>query len=140
MIKIIVFTPNNNKSNFYNSWNSIEVPFDDDNHHVLLNSKYFNVNEINALKTKENHFGILHLNIVSLNKHINCLSNLLSLMKLNFPTISLTEQRIGLQLITYPYQVMPPTLMRQKATMVEQAFLSMKSICILREVTLMLFR
>ena len=40
----IIITPNNNKSDFYNSCNSIEVPFDDDNHHILINSKYFNSN------------------------------------------------------------------------------------------------
>ena len=48
-----IITPNSNKSDFYNSCNSIEVPFDDDNHHILINSKYFNINEINTLKTKE---------------------------------------------------------------------------------------
>ena len=50
----IIITPNSNKSNFYNSSNSIKVPFDDDNHHILINSKYLNINEMNALKTKEN--------------------------------------------------------------------------------------
>ena len=77
-------------------YNSIEVPFHDDNHHILINSKCFNINEINALKTKENHFGILHLNIASLNKHVDGLSNLISLMKLNFPIIDLSEHKIGL--------------------------------------------
>ena len=43
--------------------------FDDDNHHI-------NINEINALKTEENHVGILHFNITSLNKYIDGLSNL----------------------------------------------------------------
>ena len=43
--------------------------FDDDNHHI-------NINEINALKTEENHVGILHFNIASLNKYIDGLSNL----------------------------------------------------------------
>ena len=66
----IIITPNSNKIDFYNSCNSIEVPFDDDNHHILINSKYFNINESNTLKRKENHFGILHLNIASLNKHM----------------------------------------------------------------------
>ena len=92
----IIIIPNSNKSDFYNSCNSIEVPFDDDNHHIFIDSKYFNINEINALKTKENHFGILHLNIVSLNKHIDGLSNLISLMKLNFTIIGLSEHKIGL--------------------------------------------
>ena len=31
---------------------------------------------MNALKTKENRFGILHLNITSLYKHVDGLSNL----------------------------------------------------------------
>ena len=31
---------------------------------------------MNALKTKENRFGILHLNIISLYKHVDGLSNL----------------------------------------------------------------
>ena len=78
----IIIIPNSNKSDLKRK---SEVPFDDDNHHILINSKYFNINEINTLKTKENHFGILHLNTVSLNKHIDGLSNLISLMKLSFP-------------------------------------------------------
>ena len=61
----IIFTPNSNKSDFNNSVNSIVTPFDDGNHHILINSKYFNINEINALKAKENHFGILNLSIAS---------------------------------------------------------------------------
>ena len=92
----IIIIPNSNKSDFYNSCNSIEVPVDDDNHHILINSKYFNINEIKALKTKENHFGILHLNITSLNKHIDDLSKLISLMELNFPIIGLSEHKIEL--------------------------------------------
>ena len=92
----IIITPNSNTSDFYNSCNSIEVPFDNDNYHILINSKYFNIYEINTLKTKENHFGILHLNIASLNKHVDGISNLLSLMKLNFPIIGLSEHKIGL--------------------------------------------
>ena len=56
----IVITPNSNKKYFYNSCNSIEVSFDDDNHRIIINKKYFNINEINALKTKGNHFAILH--------------------------------------------------------------------------------
>lgn len=43
--------------------------FDDDYHHVLINSKYFDTNECNTIKTKEYYSGIFHLNIVSLKKH-----------------------------------------------------------------------
>ena len=38
-----IITPNSNKSDFYNSCNSLEVPFDDDNHHILINSKCFSI-------------------------------------------------------------------------------------------------
>ena len=130
----IFITTNSNKCDFYNSCNSIKVPFDDNNHHILINSKYFNINEINALKTKENRFGILYLNIASLNKHINGLSNLLSLMKLNFPIIGLSEHKIGLNAPIN--NIFLSGLMRQKAFMVEQAFLLTRSIRILSEVTL----
>ena len=43
------------------------------------------------LKTKESYSGILHLNVSSLNKNIESVSSLLSLMKLNFPIIDLNE-------------------------------------------------
>lgn len=46
----------------------IEVPFDDDDYHVLINFKYFSINEVNGVKTKENHFGFLDLNIASLSR------------------------------------------------------------------------
>ena len=62
----IIIIPNCNKHDFHNSCNSIKVPFDNDNHHILIKSKCFNINEINTITTKENHFGILHLNIASL--------------------------------------------------------------------------
>ena len=62
----ILITTNSNKSDFYNSVHTIEVAFDDDDHHVLINSKYFSINEVNDLKTKENHFSFLDLNIASL--------------------------------------------------------------------------
>ena len=52
----IINTPTSNKSDFYNSCNSIEVPFDDDNHQILINSKYFTINEINTLKNKRKPF------------------------------------------------------------------------------------
>ena len=49
----IIITPNNNKSNLYNSCSSVDVPFHADNHRILINSKYFNIIEINALKIKK---------------------------------------------------------------------------------------
>ena len=44
------------------------MPFDDNDHHTFINSKYCDINELNALNNKANYFGILHLNIASLSK------------------------------------------------------------------------
>ena len=77
-----IITPRSTKTNFYNNCNSIEMPFDDNNHHTFINSKYYNINELNALNNKVNYFGILHLNIASLSKHIDSLSNFLSMIKI----------------------------------------------------------
>ena len=51
--------------------NSMEVLFDDDDHHNLINS--FNTNEIDVLKTKESHFCILNVNIAPL-KRVSAIS------------------------------------------------------------------
>ena len=58
----IIITPKSTKTN------SIEMPFDD--YHTFINSKYYHINELNALNNKANYFGILRLNIASLSKHI----------------------------------------------------------------------
>ena len=47
------------------------MPFDNDDELRLIDSKYYNINELNSLQTKQNYFGILYLNIASLNKHRN---------------------------------------------------------------------
>ena len=71
------------------------LPFDNENHYILIIPTDFIINKINALETKGNHFSILHLNIAPLNKHNNGLSNLLRLTKLNFPIINLSKYKIG---------------------------------------------
>ena len=70
------------------------MPFDDNDHHSFINSKYYNINELNALNNKGNYLEILHLNIASLNKHIDNLSDVLSMMKFNFPIIGLCDNKI----------------------------------------------
>ena len=94
MIKINLNSLTNILTNPNSNNNYIEVSFDYNNHYVLINSKYFRINEVNALKTKENYFGIPHLIIVSLNKLIDGLFNLLSLVKLNYPIICSSEHKI----------------------------------------------
>ena len=87
----VIITPNSTSSDFWNSYSSTEVLFDDNDHHILIILKYVNANEINSLKTKESYSGILHLNVSSLNKNIESVSSLLSLIKLDFPIIDLNE-------------------------------------------------
>ena len=70
------------------------MPFDDNDLHTFINSKYCNINELNALNNKVNYFRILHLNIASLSKHIDSLSNFLSMTKFNFPIKRLCEHKI----------------------------------------------
>ena len=65
-------------------------------HSILnwVNSKYYDINELNVLNNKENYVGILHLNIDSLKKHIDSLSNVLSMIKCNFPIIELSKHKL----------------------------------------------
>lgn len=46
---ILVFTPNSNKYDSYGSCNSTEMSFDADNHHIFINLRYYNIDELNAL-------------------------------------------------------------------------------------------
>ena len=57
----IIINLRSTKTNFYNNFDSIEIPSDDNDHHTFINSKYCNINELNALNNKTNYFGILHL-------------------------------------------------------------------------------
>ena len=50
--------------------------------------------KLNALNNKANYYEILHQNMPSLNKHIGSLSNDLNIMKINFPIIGLSEQKV----------------------------------------------
>ena len=84
-----IITPRSTKTNFYNNCNSIEMPFDDNNHHTFINSKYYDINEMNVLNNKANYFGIAFLS-----KHIDSLSNVLSMIKFNFAITGLCEHKI----------------------------------------------
>ena len=43
------------------------------------------------INNKANYFGIFHLNIASLNNHSDGLSNVLIIIKFNFPSIGLRK-------------------------------------------------
>ena len=115
----IMITPRSTKTNFYNNCNSIEIPFDGNQHHTFINSKYYDIGEQNALNNKGNYFGILHLNITSLSKHIDSISYVLSMMKINFPIIGLCEHKIRSNsfINNSSYQVILSVIMKLRAPM-----------------------
>ena len=96
------------------------MPFDDNDHQTFINSKYYDINGLNALNNKVNYFEILHLNIASLSKHFDGLSNFFSMIKFNFPITGLCEHKIRskiILLITSSYQVIPFVMIKVKAPM-----------------------
>ena len=62
-----------------------------------INSRYYDVNLFNSLKIDlPSSFGLFHVNIASLDKHIDDLNETLSLLKYNFvfEIIGITEHKI----------------------------------------------
>ena len=47
----LINTPNSNEIDFFNSCNSVEMSFDDNDHLVFNHSKYFNIMELHDLRT-----------------------------------------------------------------------------------------
>ena len=85
-----------NFNEFYNTCNSFQMPFDDDDHPIHIECKYYDTISFNKINGLNDHkFGILHLNIASLNKHFDDLCNLLATIEFSFPVIGLSEHKIG---------------------------------------------
>ena len=60
-----------------------------------MNSKYYDIKQLNKLKhDKESSFGLLHVNIASLNAHIDDLRTLLSRLKPELDIIGISEHKI----------------------------------------------
>ena len=60
-----------------------------------VNSKYYNINKFNKIRFDEkSKFGLMHVNIASLNLHIDDLRSVLSRLKLDFDVIGITEHKI----------------------------------------------
>ena len=72
---------------------------DDDNNELFtstVNSKYYNVSNFNKIKIdKKSSFGLVHINIASLNKHFDDLDELLSRLKFDFDVIGISEHKIS---------------------------------------------
>ena len=60
-----------------------------------VNSNYYDIKKFNKIKhDKESSFGLLHVNIASLNLHVDDLRTVLSRMKPNIDIIGITEHKI----------------------------------------------
>ena len=77
--------------------NTINLDNDDDNDDLLtpVNSKYYDIDQLNSLKhDMPSSFGLFHVNIASLNKHIDDLKLILTQLNYNFDIIGITEHKI----------------------------------------------
>ena len=79
-IKSQISTDDVNEDEFFNS---------------MVNSKYYNINNFNKLKPdKTSNFGLLHVNIASLDAHIDDLRSVLGRLKFSFDVIGISEHKI----------------------------------------------
>ena len=77
--------------------NTINIEDDDENDllSTSVNSKYYDTDQLNSLKHDlSSSFGLFHVNIASLNKHIDDLKLILSSLNYNFDIIGITEHKI----------------------------------------------
>ena len=62
---------------------------------TLVNSNYYDIRKFNKIKhDKESSFGMLHVNIASLNLHVDDLRTVLSRLEPNIDIIGITEHKI----------------------------------------------
>ena len=60
-----------------------------------MNYEYYDIRQLNSLKVDvPSSFGLLHVNIASLNAHIDDLKTVLARMKYNFDVIGISEHKI----------------------------------------------
>ena len=60
-----------------------------------INSKYYNIKELNPLQPDyHSSFGMFHVNMASLNKHIDDLRLIISLLEYKFDIIGISEHKI----------------------------------------------
>jgi hypothetical protein len=62
---------------------------------TLVNSNYYNINKFNKIKyDKESSFSMLHVNIASLNAHVDDLKTVISRLKPEIDIIGISEHKI----------------------------------------------
>ena len=74
---------------------SIYSDNEDEFHSTQVNSKYYDIDQLNLLKPDlPSSFGLFHINIASLNKHIDDLKFISSRLNFNFNIIGVSEHKI----------------------------------------------
>ena len=91
--------PNNETIKFVNDCEKINLTVDidnDNNFSNFVNSKYYNIKDFNNIKPDHtSSFSLTHVNLASLNKNIDDLHLILSLLKIKFDIIALSEHKIA---------------------------------------------
>ena len=80
---------------FFNQFNNA-IPENHSDPENVIQSKYYDIDELQKLKTpnKENSLSLFHINSSSLNTNFEELQNLLQSTYINFDVIAITETRI----------------------------------------------
>ena len=81
--------------NIQNQFNISDNENEDEFFNSMVNSKYYSISDLNKLKPdKKSSFGLAHVNIASLDAHIDDLRSVLSRLKLSFDIIGISEHKI----------------------------------------------
>ena len=67
---------------------------EDEFHSTQVNSKYYDIDQLKLLPDLPSSFGLFHINIASLNKHIDNLKFILSRLNFNVDIIGISEHKI----------------------------------------------
>ena len=87
--------PDENLNSIFTECNLIETSFNDSNHPVSIDSKYYDINDFGKLnRNKNSSFVTLHLTTASLWKNVDDLQNFLSLLKYSFDIAEISEHKI----------------------------------------------
>ena len=80
---------------FFNQFNNA-IPENHSDPENVIQSKYYDIDELQKLKTpnKENSLSLFHINSSSLNTNFEELQNLLQSTYINFDVMAITETRI----------------------------------------------
>ena len=86
--------PSNDQLKFFNNCNLLEIISNSEENIFKINSKYFTIKEFLNLDPNDNSLRLFHDNIASLNKYLDDLHNLLSIIKLQIQVIGICEHKI----------------------------------------------